>query len=206
VESHLAVTHSLSDQGMVERRTTSRNRELNVSDRPSQLTDSLRESAPLEVKALANQLLDWADSDGIAVTPLKLQKLIFFCHADYLLQFGQPLVRQSFEAWNYGPVIPSIYEEFQELNSQPIKHRATAFNVIYLKRCEVRQDISKNIKETVFSFYQFYRTFSAGQLSDLSHVAGGPWRQARSLFCNGLNIDRRISDEMILEFHRLPHN
>lgn len=161
---------------------------------------------PFEAKAFANLLLEWCERDRIPVTPMKLQKLIYFCHADYLKQFSIDLIKQNFEAWEYGPVIPSIYSEFKREKDQPIKRMAEIFDPISAKRYVARCVLSPSEEESVGDLYSFYKNLSAGQLSDLSHEHGGPWRQARSLFANGLNMDRRISSDMIRRYHRLIHN
>lgn len=161
---------------------------------------------PFDAKAFANLILEWCDQDHIPVTPMKLQKLMYFCHADYLKQFGNDLIKQNFEAWDYGPVIPSIYAEFKREKDQPIRRFAQSFDPISASRKIYKCPISPKEEEIVRGLYSFYKNFSAGQLSDLSHEHGGPWRQARALFANGLNMDRRISSGMIDRYHRLIHN
>jgi uncharacterized phage-associated protein len=34
--------------------------------------------------------------------------------------FGQPLINEYFEAWDYGPVIPTVYYEFREYKDNPL--------------------------------------------------------------------------------------
>ena len=47
------------------------------------------------------------------VTNLKLQKILYFLNAIYLVKHGEPLVDAVFEKWNYGPTIPAIYKEYR---------------------------------------------------------------------------------------------
>lgn len=159
----------------------------------------------VDAKALANIVLDWADADAVCVSPMKLQKLLYFCHADYLTQYGLRLIRQEFEAWDYGPVVPCLYAEFKRTGNGRITERATSFDPVSARRIPARCVLSEEQAQKVYAFYRFYSHMTAEELSDLSHVRGGPWRHARSMFANGLNMDRRISDEMIRRFHRLPH-
>lgn len=160
----------------------------------------------VDAKGLANLLLDWADEDKIVITPMKLQKLLFFCHADFLVSYNKKLVTQDFEAWDYGPVIPSVYAEFKDFGANRVTSRAFSFDPISATRsiatCSVSDDDLPKLRE----IYVFYRRLRAEFLSDLSHVRGGPWRHARSMFANGLNMDRRISDDLIQQLHMLPHD
>jgi len=160
---------------------------------------------PIDSKALANLLLDWADADGIPISPMKLQKLLYFCHADFLGQYGFGLIKQGFEAWDYGPVVPSIYKEFQQWGKRAIRSRAESFNPAEASRRESVCELPSQEQRTIRLIYERYRYRDAEELSDRSHERGGPWRHARSLFSNGLNMDRRITDEMIRNYHRLFH-
>ena len=65
--------------------------------------------APIYV---ANNFLTRGRKDDIDISPLKLQKLIYFLYKDYLKRTGELLFTERFETWKRGPVIPSIYVEF----------------------------------------------------------------------------------------------
>ena len=160
---------------------------------------------PVEAKALSNLILDWADADGVSVTPMKLQKLLFFCHADYLNNYNEPLLQHGFEAWDYGPVIPSLYAEFKEFGSRKIDRRAMSFDPVRAKRVHLTCDLGEITADRVRALYSFYSKFSAERLSDMSHSPGGAWRHARAMFANGLNVGRQIGDDMIRKFHRMRH-
>ena len=161
---------------------------------------------PLDAKALTNTILDWAERDGIGISPMKLQKMVFFPHADFLAQFGLPLVKQEFEAWDYGPVIPSLYHEFKNFGADAITSRARAFNPFSGTTEEPRSaDLPEPLQAALISHYDFYKRMTAGTLSDISHSFEGAWRQARAMFSNGLNMDRRISNDLILRFHKPVH-
>lgn len=160
---------------------------------------------PYEAKAIANLLLDWAESQSQQISPMKLQKLIFFCHADYFVQFQAPLIKQEFEAWDYGPVIPSIYQEFKKFGKRPISSKAMIFDPVFARHIEAKAAIDPVIEATLKKLFNFYLGFTAAELSEMSHENEGAWRQARSLFANGLNINRRISASMIERFHSFVH-
>lgn len=54
------------------------------------------------------------------VSNLKLQKLMYLAHMTYLGRTGEPLFNGFFEAWDFGPVEPSIYRKVRHCGSQPI--------------------------------------------------------------------------------------
>lgn len=70
--------------------------------------------------AVANYFLDKAREDGVDLSPMKLQKLIYFAHGWHLAIYGEPLIDESVEAWAWGPVISSIYHDFKKYGRDPI--------------------------------------------------------------------------------------
>lgn len=161
---------------------------------------------PVDAKGLANLFLDWAETARLPISPLKLQKLVFFSHADFLVRSGRPLIKQEFEAWDYGPVIPSLYGEFKKFKDKPITIRATTFNPISASSEVSVCLLSLDDRYLVRKMFNFYSRLNAIHLSELSHEFEGAWRQARALFSNGLNMDRRISNEMIVAYHKPIHS
>ena len=165
-----------------------------------------RNAGFVDAKGLANLLLDWGETDDVLISPMKLQKLLFFLHADFLVNHDRALIKQEFEAWNHGPVIPSLYAEFKQFKDKPITARAKAFDPITAATITASCDLGCDDLCLVRELYDFYKKLTAFELSRRSHEFDGVWRQARSLFANGLNMDRRVSNEMILAFHRPIHN
>ncbi|WP_309627296.1 type II toxin-antitoxin system antitoxin SocA domain-containing protein [Brevundimonas sp.] len=156
---------------------------------------------PYSAKAFANMILTWADDLGVPVTPLKLQKMLFFVHADYLCRFGQPLINEEFEAWNYGPVVPSVYSQFKEFSRQPITKRAVTFNPITRSSSVQVAELDPALKDQVRAIFDMYIDVDAGLLSGISHRPGGPWSRAFEQFEAHRNINRVISNELIRTTH-----
>ena len=48
------------------------------------------------------------------LTPLHINKLVFFSHGWNLGILKKPLIVDVVEAWKYGPIIPSIYQTFSK--------------------------------------------------------------------------------------------
>jgi len=80
---------------------------------------------PYDPKAIANYFLELAERDNRPLSPMKIQKLIYYANGWYLGITGEPLIDEQVEAWTFGPVIPSIYREFREFGNRPITERAT---------------------------------------------------------------------------------
>ena len=71
-------------------------------------------SMSYSAKAIANYFLGLADAEKKPISHLKIQKLVYIAHGWYLAIKGEPLVGDEYaEAWQYGPVFPSLYHEFK---------------------------------------------------------------------------------------------
>ena len=102
------------------------------------------------------------------ITPMKLQKLVYFAHGWYLGFTGEPLVAEQVQAWDFGPVIPSLYHEFKEFRHTPIT-RLTSDD---LGSPELLA--AKSLLDRIWAIYSQY---TAVELSALSHEPNGPWHQ-----------------------------
>ena len=158
--------------------------------------------AALDAKGLANLFLDWADQESLPLSNLKLQKLLFFSHADYVVSSGSPLIKEVFQAWDHGPVLPTVYREFKGCGAEPITIRATKFDPLTARSSQARVSLDDAITRSLRSAYNFYKRIGAFTLSGLSHSDGGPWRHARELFDKGLNPERQIGIELIRRYHQ----
>jgi uncharacterized phage-associated protein len=79
---------------------------------------------PFPAEAVANEFLELAKKDGEALSPMKLLKLVYFAHGWHLALTGEPLIEEPVQAWQFGPVIPSIYHQFKRFGSGPINEFA----------------------------------------------------------------------------------
>ena len=59
------------------------------------------------------------EEEGV-ITQLKLNKLLYYAQGVYLAKKGKPLFADPIEAWEYGPVVPSIYQKYKVCGSNPI--------------------------------------------------------------------------------------
>jgi uncharacterized phage-associated protein len=151
-----------------------------------------------DARVIANYMLDVAQGRGISLTNLALQKLLFFAHAISLVERKTKLVSGYFEAWQYGPVHPTVYQAFKAAGPNMINFRAESFDPVTRthKPLERLSDsATRDICDRVI--VQFGR-LSAGRLVDITHAAGGPWDQVVSASKSGANIGLRISDEIII--------
>lgn len=129
----------------------------------------------IDVRAIANKVLDRADEHGVGVTNMALNKIVYFVHCDSMLETSEPLVSAKIEAWQHGPVFREIYHEFKSWGDRPICARAKKISPltgdVEVASVTFGTDEAKRIQTLI----DRYLKFSAAQLRALSHVEGGPW-------------------------------
>ncbi len=124
---------------------------------------------------VANNFIKKAQEDDIEdLTPVKLQKLVYFLYRSYLKTTGKKLFSERFETWKYGPVIPSIYAEFNSYGKDPIKTYAQDSQGIIYTVVE-KGDFSKCIDDV----WRDYKNMSGAQLTELTHQSGTAWSIAK---------------------------
>jgi uncharacterized phage-associated protein len=150
-------------------------------------------------RAIANCVLDLADAEGIQLSNLALQKIVYFCHAWHLVETGDPLVKTEFEAWQHGPVLQYLYRQFKAFENQPIRARATAMNPHSGKQELVPYQIDSDTIDRIKKVVGFYGKMEPWDLVDMSHEKGGPWYEVWN-HSGKVNPGMKISHTAIHEF------
>lgn len=149
---------------------------------------------------VANFILDYADKNGISVTNLGLQKITYFCHVWFLVFEKKPLIKQNFEAWEFGPVLPYLYRLFKDFGEQQITTRATKLDPKTGSKVVAQIHVSKDEQRLLESIVSFYTRLSVNQLVEQSHVQNGPWYEVWN-HEEKVNPGMQINNQAILDFY-----
>lgn len=160
-----------------------------------------------DARAIANFLLDYADAEGKNLTIMSLLKIIYFAHGWHLAKFGQPLIRNPFEAWHNGPVVRAVYDCFRRYGSKVIDGRATKFNPASEIYEPVTYKLDQDQATLLRNVFGAYGQMSAFQLSEMTHEIGSAWDLVWNAPRDAVNLGMRIPNDSIrLDFLRSrPH-
>src|ERR1700678_4090164 len=75
---------------------------------------------PYPAAAIANEFIRLARDSNRPLSPMKVQKLVYFAHGWFLAFTGKPLINEPIEAWQFGPVIPSLYHSLKGYGTKEI--------------------------------------------------------------------------------------
>jgi len=103
---------------------------------------------------------------GWSLTNLELQKLIYIAHMFHIGEHGVPLIRESFEAWDYGPVQPDLYHHIKVYGASPVKSMFSLGNEVHEEGTEA------TILDKV---YNQLSDKSASWLVAVTHWPDGAW-------------------------------
>ena len=124
---------------------------------------------------LANNFIKRSLNEKIALTPMKLQKLLYFTYRDYLKKTdGESLISERFLTWQYGPVLDSVYQAFKEYKDKPISSFYSCNGEAYT----VRETSDPLLKEVLDDVWHRGKGFNGIYLSKLTHRQDSAWDKA----------------------------
>lgn len=159
-------------------------------------------TTPYKAKSIANAFITMANRDGYDITPMQLQKLMYYANGYFLAENdGQPLINEYFEAWDYGPVVPTVFYEFREYHDRPIKRFAYTYDREKRKTIVAPQPIGDARSEGVLDWvWRHYRDYDGIELSNMTHKKDGPWDRARRRAGNSLMRNERLEMHDLREY------
>lgn len=151
-------------------------------------------------KQVFNYFFEQAKAEGLTLTPMKAIKLVYFAHAWTLAFTDKPLLDEPIQAWKYGAVVPSLYDDLKLYGAGEIKYPIVENQKNYIlplildkydqipKSKHICGDgITQLEKEIISSVWDSYKGMSALQLSNIIHQPGTPWTLTWGNGCCGRN-------------------
>ncbi len=136
---------------------------------------------PLNPLELTHYILKNYNSQKYKITPLKIQKLVYYVKVWGLVSEENP-VNAVFQKWAHGPVNSDLYLAFKEFKKQPISIDS-----------DLQYSLTDSQKKTVDFILECYIDFDAISLSSMSHQEK-PWIVTTN--------NSEISDQIIAEYYK----
>lgn len=139
----------------------------------------------------------------IKCTQLKLQKLVYFCYAEYLCDTGKELFTDAIYAFKYGPVVDTVYEKYKKYGYKSITEEKENINVTVSEMpAKSRILFAEDGTEKIISIdntLKKYGQLTAGQLVELTHRQSTPWTITRK---GTWILYSEIKPEVIKKYHK----
>lgn len=136
-----------------------------------------------DVLDVCRHVINYSNDMDYGISNLKLQKVLYFIQAFFLISTPEPCFREKIEAWDFGPVVPEAYREYKHFGSSNIP-KVTYFidsglkNIWNLKvKRYVGDSISENDKKLINGVVDKFADYSATDLVLITHNQS-PWKDA----------------------------
>lgn len=135
---------------------------------------------------IAQYIIEYESNMQRPVSNLRLQKLLYFVQAQSLVSLNSPCFDDDIEAWDFGPVVPNVYQQYKIFGSSIIPCDFTH---------SILEHISSTIKKAINSMLDICAQYTTSQLVEITHHQD-PWINAYGKF------DNRITPEAIAEYYK----
>ncbi len=135
---------------------------------------------------VSKYIIMYCNRNGKTISNLKLQKILYFVQAEFLVVKDQPCFAERIEAWDFGPVVPDIYHRYKIYGSANIPF--VLQNDTFPFSTEDQKLIDGIIDEC--------SKYAASTLVEITHNQS-PWKDAYRPYCNAT-----ISNESIKSYFK----
>lgn len=112
---------------------------------------------------IANYIINKCTEDQQPISNLQLQKILYYVQRDSLRQ-GAPAFNDIIEAWQFGPVVPSVYYIFCGFGAMKIKLR-------------FKETIDDTLRAIIDKIVDAKRMLDPWVLVDETHAKGKAWAE-----------------------------
>ena len=103
-----------------------------------------------------------------SISNLQSHKLLYLSHMLLVGGEGIPLVEENFEAWDYGPVLPSVYHSAKAFGNKSIRN-------IYKSHNALNDENSPREMYVIRDLVEFNKKKKPFELVSITHWEGGAW-------------------------------
>lgn len=148
------------------------------------------ETERLKIDGKIDSVAKYLIINCVEITPLALQKLLYFAQGFYKAFNNEYLFSDECEAWVHGPVYRNVYDRYKNRGYNPIDDNISEYDDF---------ELSKTEKEILDSIIVNFGCFSGKILEKMTHTET-PWRITRSGLGDHEGSNRVIKKELISEY------
>lgn len=128
------------------------------------------------------------------VTPLMLQKLLYFIQGVYSALYGKPIFAEDCRAWIHGPLYPEVFELFRDFKYNPIDDARFA---LLGGTEEALSDDEKRVIDLVVNTFGMY----GGKVLERITHNEEPWMEARKGYGDSIPSGELLTKERIMKYY-----
>ena len=129
---------------------------------------------------------------------MHVQKLVYIAHGWNLAVNNEPLIDESFVAWDYGPVVLTLFQALRRYGAgtvaRLIRNGDDLPNDYGVGAEPVTTKLSLAENQVIDQIWNEFKNFKAFQLSELTNKSGSPWEKSYKKGMNVLIPNQKIQD------------
>lgn len=146
---------------------------------------------------VARYCIRYTNGNDGNISNLKLQKVLYFIQGFFFAIKGEECFEDEMEAWQFGPVVPSVYREFKFYGSNSIPSSEGCNH--FFQRIGCIDGIEADDKELIDDILKLMSKYSASKLVDITH-SQEPWKKAIKRKGDNTIYKEDISEFFIREY------
>ena len=137
---------------------------------------------PFDALEVAEYIIAGCHQKHKSISNSKLQKILYFVQAQFIVEFGTSCFGNIMQAWDYGPVVPDVYRKYRGYGNTNIPGYGN-------KGFDFEQDERQTLDTTIDNASEY----AASQLAEIARNQS-PWMDAYE------KADKTITPESIRKF------
>ena len=164
-----------------------------------------RNMKKVDIQKLAEFIIAYCNVHGFIITPMKLQKILYYVQAWYLVRYDKEMLFDELpQAWVNGPVYRSVYNTYKNEF-----YRSTPLFIIeitegaetIIEKFKNRLEIESKQVDTISVILKHYAALDESKLVLMTH-SDSPWNIAREGYGDFERCEKLISAESMYEEYR----
>ncbi len=174
-----------------------------ISENSDRLTDAAYKKALAAAESIENlfsvsdkilQVIAYIFEKLEEVTPLMLQKLLYFIQGIYSALYGRPIFMEDCRAWIHGPVYPEVYDLFRDFKYNPIDDARFA---LLEGTADALTDEERKVIDLVVNTFGMY----GGKILERITHNEDPWKEARKGYGDSIPSSELLPKERIMRYY-----
>jgi len=132
---------------------------------------------------VCRHVINYSNNKDYGISNLKLQKVLYFIQAYFLISTNKQCFKEKIEAWDFGPVVPEAYREYKQFGSGDIPTISFVVdfdkdNIWNSKVQQYEDDVIASVdKVMIEAVVDKFADYSATDLVSITHRQA-PWKNA----------------------------
>ncbi len=122
---------------------------------------------------------------------LRLNKFVYIAYAFAYVYKEREIFKEPIQAWDLGPVIPTIYHEFKRYKDKEIAEQSYILDKNGKKEIPFIDKKDKDVKEVLDAVIEIYAEMSTRKIIDEMHKKDSPWDQYYKKGQRNIEIDKK---------------